>query len=165
MIFKIKNKVIIVLLWLTLGSCIKTDKSDKAISVKIPETAVSRELFTKYTIPDTPEGYLLSSTRKNPISPTPENIKKGEKLYTQYCTHCHGKNGNSDAPMMIKEKYPPPPPFRKRLPTISEGQMFHSIYYGKNQMPDNKNDLTEEQIWLLVIYIKTFIEDQKHNQP
>jgi hypothetical protein len=31
-------------------------------------------------------------------------------------------------------------------PTITEGQMFHSIYYGKNQMPENKKDLTPRRL-------------------
>ena len=80
------------------------------------------------------------------------------------CKHCHGITGQSDAPMVLKEKYPPPPKFTERLPEISEGQMFHSIYYGKNQMPGNKDDLTEEEIWWLVSYIQTFAkQDEKSN--
>jgi hypothetical protein len=63
--------------------------------------------------------------------------------------------GNSDAVMIKKDKFPPPPLFSIRLPLINEGKMFHSITYGKNQMPGNLNDLNSDQKWQLVVFLET----------
>ncbi|HRS59139.1 MAG TPA: cytochrome c [Bacteroidia bacterium] len=153
------------LLMMLMNACIYIDRSDRLPEQKLPENVVARHELPDYDLPGTKEGYLLAAQRVNPLEPTTENREKGKKLYEQYCTHCHGKNGSADAPMIAKEKYPPPPPFQKRLPTITEGQMFHSIYYGKNQMPENKKDLTPTQIWLIVAYIKTFITPTDSLKP
>ena len=153
---------LIQIIWITsfhflITSCStpKTE-SDQLKEIKPDSNSVSANiLIEKYSLSNSNEGYEQSAGTKNPLSHTKENITKGKKLFTEYCSHCHGIDGKANAPMIEKEKYPPPPPFEKRLPLISEGQMFHSIYYGKNQMPDNKNDLTISQIWLIVTYVNT----------
>jgi len=153
-------KVIVVsILFLQLLSCQKTiDESKKAPNIKKAQGAVSEnKIEDDNNLPNNNEGYAMAVALTNPLKNTKENISLGKALYSQYCTHCHGKTGNSEAPMISKNKYPTPPLFKKRLPTITQGQMFHSIYYGKNQMPENKNDLSKRQIWLLITYISTFI--------
>lgn len=127
------------------------DLSPKSISI-----ADASEV---YPYSNTNEGYESAGKElKNPIIKSKENLLRGEKLYLGHCKHCHGVKGNAEAPMIIKEKYPPPPKFKKRLKKINEGKMFHSITYGKNLMPSNLKELNTEEKWLLVNYIQNMAQ-------
>lgn len=120
-----------------------------------------------YFIPNTKEGYLKAAdSLTNPLMPSSYHIRKGKDLYMLYCKHCHGINGDSKAPMIDQRKYPPPPNFRNRLPLLRDGQIFHSLHYGKNLMPGNEKELNNEQKWQLVLFIKTFAETntEKNNE-
>jgi len=149
-----------------LFSCKKltTDKIELKTIQRNPNSISTSSINEKYHLSNTNDGYIQSAKLSNPLKSTAENIQSGQKLFIEYCSHCHGKNGNAEAPMIQENKYPPPPPFNKRLPMIADGQIFHSIYYGKNQMPDNQNDLTIKQIWQIVTHINTLrnaITDEK----
>ena len=126
------------------------------------DDAIPMNEAAAYPYPNSNEGYELAGKElANPLQQSTDNLEKGKVLYSGLCKHCHGEIGDAKAPMIEKEKYPPPPPFSKRLPTISDGKKFHSITYGKNQMPPNKDDLNAEQKWLLVMYIKTLIKQDE----
>jgi len=118
-----------------------------------------------YRFPDTKEGYLKAAdSLTNPLMPSSYNIRKGKDLYMLYCKHCHGINGNSKAPMIDQRKYPPPPNFRSRLPLLRDGQIFHSLHFGKNLMPGNEKELNDEEKWQLVFFIKTFAESNPEDK-
>ena len=114
----------------------------------------------QYPYPKTNEGYELAGTElKNPLPATKSNLDKGRQIFEGHCAHCHGLTGNADAPMILKGKYPPPPPFHIRLLTINEGKMFHSITLGRNFMPAQGEDLSVEERWQVITYInKTFMK-------
>jgi cytochrome c len=117
-----------------------------------------QESLNKYPYPKTNEGYELAGMElKNPIPATKNNLNRGKQIFEGHCAHCHGLTGNADAPMVLKGKYPPPPPFRIRLLTINEGKMFHSITLGKNFMPAHAEELNVEERWQVITFIsKTF---------
>jgi len=115
-----------------------------------------------YPYPKTNNGYEEAGKNlKNPLSLTIENLDKGKEIYMSYCQHCHGKEGKSDAPMILKNKFPPPPNYEIRIKTITEGKMFHSITWGKNLMPSFKNDLTTTQKWQVVLWVKKLAGNEK----
>lgn len=138
-------------------------------NVKVSKNFVPDQKYLSYSIsnqdeqynypyPKTNEGYELAGTElKNPLSSTKNNIKRGKQIFEGHCAHCHGLTGNADVPMILKNKYPPPPPFRIRLLTINEGKMFHSITIGKNFMPAHAQELNPDERWQVITYIcKTF---------
>jgi mono/diheme cytochrome c family protein len=131
-----------------------------------PESSVAYQAEDeRYPFPNTKEGYHHAGMEwKNPLEKTEENYQRGKELYLSLCKHCHGKEGDSDAPMIDKDKYPTPPKFAHRLPKITEGHMFHSITYGKNQMPANSNDFSHEQKWLMILYIQKLAAQTKNNE-
>lgn len=139
-------------------SCLDRENTKPCIdrTLKKPLNSVATEDMAEiYPYPDTKEGYDLAGlTIINPLPATPENIKKGRELFLAHCSHCHGQSGLSDAVMIEKKKYPPPPKFSKRLPTLKDGHIFHSITYGKNLMPGNLKELNAGQKWLLVLYLR-----------
>jgi mono/diheme cytochrome c family protein len=75
-------------------------------------------------------------------------------LYTNNCQHCHGEKGDGNGPMVLSGAYNGVPAYSNL--TITEGQMFYSIYYGKNMMGAHNSILNKKEIWSLVHYIKRF---------
>jgi mono/diheme cytochrome c family protein len=161
------NKYIPNLLLLLLLAAGCNDNTTRNTSVKktfVPDqkylsnsVSVNDEKY-RYPYPKTNEGYEQAGTElKNPLPATKNNLDKGRQIFEGHCAHCHGLTGNADAPMILKGKYPPPPPFYIRLMTINEGKMFHSITLGRNFMPAHADDLNTEERWQVISYIsKTF---------
>jgi mono/diheme cytochrome c family protein len=111
-----------------------------------------------YTIPNTPEGYAQAGKELvNPVPNTPENMAEGKRLFNIYCWHCHGHLGEGDGPIMASGKFPKPSwvsyksDYIKNLP---EGNMFHTITYGKNLMGNHGRILNPTQRWQIIHYIK-----------
>lgn len=94
---------------------------------------------------------------KNPFEPTKEILDQGKKIYTIHCMVCHGEKGLGDGTIVQTEAYPPVASYADRLPTINEGQMFHSITYGKNLMGSYSYALSAEDRWKVIYYIQQLV--------
>jgi cytochrome c len=137
---------------------LKVDKSFEPDQKYLSNSISNQEVRYTYLYKKNNEGYEIAGIElKNPLPATKNNLDHGKQIFEGHCAHCHGLTGNADAPMVIKGKYPPPPPFRIRLLTINEGKMFHSITLGKNYMPAHADELSVEERWQVITYItKTF---------
>lgn len=101
--------------------------------------------------------------KKNPLKPTPANLKAGETLYQKTakpmaCKLCHGRKGNGKGPGAAGIS-PAPRNFtcQATMKDISDGQMFGIIKAGSpgTAMPTFKN-LKDKQVWQLIHFIKSF---------
>lgn len=102
--------------------------------------------------------YLASAVDVNPLKLTAENsegiFKMGKTLFASNCLHCHGEAGDGNGPMVASGAYAGVPNYKNL--TITEGQMFYSIYYGRNAMGAHSSILNKKEIWTLVHYVKKF---------
>jgi cytochrome c553 len=100
------------------------------------------------------------SILKNPIASTPEVLKQGEEAYNTYCAVCHGKGGNGDGPLIIRADGSDgafkavPPAYSDRLKTLRDGEIFHSITYGKGMMGAHASQVSPSDRWKIIHYIK-----------
>lgn len=78
-------------------------------------------------------------------------------LFNANCAHCHGEKGDGNGPMMTNGVYIGVPDYKNL--TISQGQMFYSIYYGRNAMGAHRSIINKKEIWTLVHYIKRFQDE------
>ena len=105
--------------------------------------------------------YALSANDKNPLVLTNKNssemLAKGKSLYTAMCQHCHGEKGDGNGPMVLSGAYTAGviPAYTDRL-SVSDGQMFYSIYYGKGMMGAHNSLVSKKEIWTLVHYVRQF---------
>ena len=101
-----------------------------------------------WTIPDT------APTEKNPISSTPEALKKGASLYKSNCLSCHGTKGLGDGPDVDK-KDRRNKPANLTLSRNPEGVVFYKIWNGRKDpdMPAFKARMTRDEIWTVVTYV------------
>jgi mono/diheme cytochrome c family protein len=81
---------------------------------------------------------------------------EGAKIFKTNCETCHGPKGYGDGP--IGEALDPKPKnLAEFAPTVEDDFLYWNIAEGRpgTSMPPWKNILTEDQIWQLVVFIRT----------
>lgn len=99
-------------------------------------------------------GYLEAKANlKSPLDSEELEGMEGGQLYDIYCGVCHGKNGNGKGILVEREKILGVPSFDDVGRAITEGSVYHVIYYGKNAMGSYKNQIDEKERWLVTDYV------------
>lgn len=81
---------------------------------------------------------------------------RGQRIFTEHCTQCHGEQGQGDGPI-AKQAPVPPPDFTD--PTFVENRSPQEIYdfiangSVENLMPSWKDSLSESEIWDAAAYV------------
>ena len=96
---------------------------------------------------------------QNPFPPTPESLASGAAAYAQICQACHGEGGRGDGPAGAALD-PPPADLVVHVPLHPEADLFRFIRDGipGTGMAPLGGQLSEEQIWHVVNYIRTLEE-------
>jgi len=90
---------------------------------------------------------------KNPFAPTAENLARGEFVYMNYCAVCHGATGAGDGPII--PKYPNPPSYQtEKSKSLADGNMFHVIALGRNNMPSHASQVRYDDRWKVILHIR-----------
>lgn len=128
----------------------------KHLREPVPGTVARGKASYVYPFPNTNEGYEEAGRKlKNPLSPTPENLAEGKRLYELYCIHCHGEKGDGQGTIVQAGKFPPPPSYYSpQLKDLPEGKMFHALTYGKNLMGSHASQLEPEERWKVILYVQ-----------
>lgn len=115
-------------------------------------------LFT-YPYKNDSAGYANSKNVTNPLPPLDaKQYLEAARLYLVNCGICHGEKLDGNGPLWKDGSGPfPSAPRNFMLPELkamAEGTMFHSVTYGRNTMGSYASQLTTEQRWLVIHYIK-----------
>lgn len=106
---------------------------------------------------NTNEDFLRAKTSlENPLksdeASLKENLQKGAAMYNIYCMICHGSEGNGQGTLVKREKFLGVPNFKDR--DITQGSIYHTIYYGKNAMGSYASQLSEKERWQVALYVE-----------
>jgi mono/diheme cytochrome c family protein len=95
--------------------------------------------------------------RINPVASDKKSIERGKIMYIDNCATCHGEKLEG---MKAEETglQMESPNLKKRLLTHTDGDFFWKIQNGRGDMPSFKEDLTEEQTWDVINYIRSEAE-------
>ncbi|HET6373438.1 MAG TPA: cytochrome c [Candidatus Polarisedimenticolia bacterium] len=99
-----------------------------------------------------------AAARGNSIPSSAESIARGKKLYTGNCLACHGESGDGQGPVAKRLGFMAGDlTDAEDLAKETDGALFWKISTGRDPMPAFKKDknLTDDQIWDLVNYIRT----------
>jgi len=89
-----------------------------------------------------------------PLTLTPEVVQRGQERYNIYCAPCHSRVGNGDG-MIVQRGYRPAGDFHTdRLRNAPLGHFFYVMTNGYGAMPDYAAQLTPEDRWAVVAYIR-----------
>ena len=91
-------------------------------------------------------------------------MARGQEKYNVFCTPCHSRVGNG-AGMIVQRGYAQAGNFHtQRLQQGSLGHFFNVITHGYGSMPDYASQITPEDRWAIVAYIKALQLSQNATQ-
>ena len=94
-----------------------------------------------------------TETLANPLLPTKENLKLGQTKFLTYCSPCHGNYADGDS--RLRGQFPNPPTLHStRARDFSDGMIYHIITNGQNVMPSYASQISNEERWAIVNYIR-----------
>jgi mono/diheme cytochrome c family protein len=94
----------------------------------------------------------------NPEEASKENISLGKSLYSKHCKSCHGKDGLGDGPKADEVDGDLGDFSSKEYQAQSDGALFYKSYIGRLDMPNYEKKMSEEDMWLVVHYMRTMGE-------
>ncbi len=124
------------------------------MEAQLPVEGTIARGFTLFEIENNTEGFeLAKATLKSPLDSLQIDFTRGKELYDIYCGICHGNKGDGQGKLVKREKILGIPSYSDIGRAITEGSIYHTIYYGKNAMGSYANQLNEEERWQVVAYV------------
>ena len=129
-------------------------------AMPVAGTFARGDMNWQYPYANDSAGYINS---KNVVNPLPKLDAKqyleASRLYLIHCGICHGDKLDGNGPLWNGGSGPFPAAPRNLLTdpvvaNMAEGTMFHSLTYGRNTMGSYASQLTTEQRWMVIHYIK-----------
>lgn len=103
----------------------------------------------QYESPDSAAIYMA-----NPTVASEENLKLGQRKFITYCSPCHGNNGEGVS--RLKGNMPPGPDLRiEYYQKFNDGKFYHTITKGKGIMAGYEAQITRQERWAIINYIRT----------
>ncbi len=89
----------------------------------------------------------------NPLDSTAEVVAEGKELYAIYCMPCHGANGQGDGE--VGKVFLGVPAYNVgRVKELPEGQIFHTITYGRGRMGAHGSQVSVDERWRITRYVQ-----------
>ena len=116
---------------------------------------IKRDELFPYTLLNDSNGYKMSAAVKNPLGPMNHiDSLEASRLFNINCAICHGAKGIANGPLSAKIGAIANLTTAQYI-AMTDGTMFHSITYGKNNMGSYASQLDRKQRWMLIQYIRT----------
>lgn len=91
----------------------------------------------------------------NPVASNAASVSAGKVIYKKSCIDCHGAKGKGDGPKSADLDKNPQDFTKAEFQKQTDGGLFWKISEGRKPMPSFKNELTREQRWQVINYIRT----------
>jgi mono/diheme cytochrome c family protein len=132
----------------------ESDAFNNGVEAQLPVEGTVPRGYMPFDYANDIEGYMLAKTNlKSPLDSTQVNLVEAKPLYDIYCGICHGTKGDGQGQLVKREKILGIPKYDDIGRAITEGSIYHTIYYGKNTMGSYANQLNEDERWQVVAYV------------
>lgn len=89
----------------------------------------------------------------------PQVRASGQILFGRYCAACHGLGGQADG-TIVQRGYPAPKSLTDpEILLLKEGEIFHVITYGFKNMPPHNYQVTPDERWQIIAYVRQLQEE------
>lgn len=126
-------------------------KIDKKWGLSKPVSGTVARGFVPYYYdnPDSAAKYLVNTS-----VPTQENLELGKKKYLTYCSPCHGNQAMGKS--RLRNQMPPGPSLHSDFyKNYEDGRLYHVITKGKGIMPGYEAQITRDERWAIINYVRT----------
>jgi hypothetical protein len=113
-----------------------------------------RETVMRGSLPYTIAGEDKAGGLANPLSRTEKVLNQGKQAYKNYCSVCHGILGNGATTLTAAYGAKPANLVSRSTMELADGNIYHVIMRGKNAMPSYSPDLTANERWAAVHYVR-----------
>ena len=103
-----------------------------------------------YTVPNREAAAVLT----NPLPRTAAVLQEGRRAYETYCSVCHGLLGDGRPTLTAAYGAKPANLVAQAIRDYPDGMMYHAIMAGRNAMPAYAADLSEDDRWAVVHYVR-----------
>ena len=114
------------------------------LGLLIPVTGIAQN---EWLVPDDKKGKLSDFA----FSDSTRQV--GSQLYQINCKSCHGDPGKGNYQNLNPL---PGDPATDKIQQNSDGELFYKLQEGRGLMPSFKNILSQEEIWMLVSYLRSY---------
>ena len=98
--------------------------------------------------PDDAGKYLI-----NPLLATKDVLEQGKAKYLTFCSPCHGNFARGDN--RLQGQFPNPPTLHSdKVRNWPDGNIYHVITEGQNAMPSYARQLSPEDRWKIILYVR-----------
>ena len=121
------------------------------IGMRPPVEGTVARGFMPYAFKGKPEDagtYLV-----NPLLSTKEVLERGKSKYLTFCSPCHGNFARGDS--RLQGQFPNPPTLHSdKVRSWPDGRIYHVITEGQNAMPSYAPQISSEDRWAIIQYIR-----------
>jgi mono/diheme cytochrome c family protein len=104
-----------------------------------------------------------SAVLTNPLLPTEEVLALGKRKFLTFCSPCHGNTADGDS--RLRGQFPNPPTLHSdKIRKYPDGMIYHVITNGQNAMPSYALQVTREERWAIINYIRV-LQRAKNANP
>ncbi|MFQ3596738.1 MAG: cytochrome c [Chloroherpetonaceae bacterium] len=95
-----------------------------------------------------------------PVAYTMETMQRGQERYNIYCAPCHSRVGDGKG-TVVERGYTPAPTYHdNRLRNVPDGHLYLTITNGIRNMPSYRSQISVEDRWAIVAYIRALQRSQ-----
>ncbi len=123
------------------------------INISISHSVRAQSEITEWKSP------AFADTLTNPLQPTKDHLKQGEKIYLNTCASCHGYTGKGDGPASLSLDPKPADHTNIKVQSQKDGSLFYKIATGRGLMQPYSSTLSAKQRWQLVLYIRSLAHE------
>ncbi len=120
-----------------------------------PSGTIPRGYMPLHYAATTQDGLRAGEELKSPIDLGSQPAReRGSIVFANYCAVCHGPGGLGNG-TVTQRGFPPPPSLLSRHALdMKDGQVFHILTFGQNNMPSYASQLSREDRWRVVVYLR-----------
>jgi mono/diheme cytochrome c family protein len=117
---------------------------------------ISRELMPLHYEATQQDAMRAGEELRSPLSVDNQRARdRGSIVFANFCAVCHGAGGAGNGPVAQRGFPPPPSLLAEHAQKMKDGQLFHVLTYGQNNMPSYASQLSRDDRWNVVLYVRT----------